>query len=75
MEHAARFTTLARRSQEIEDFGRDFGRFTFTTTFVDEMLKSLFKIGANCHRPIDLPDTTRLNLREAIVRCLESIQL
>ncbi len=36
------------------------------------MLKSLFKIGANCHRPVDLPDTTRLNWREAIVRCLES---
>ncbi len=34
---------------------------------------SLFWIGANYYQPVDLPDTTGLCWREAIIRCLESI--
>ncbi|XP_050991501.1 uncharacterized protein LOC127181049 isoform X3 [Labeo rohita] len=36
-------------------------------------MKSLFRIGANYHRPVDLPDTTGLNWKETMFRCLESI--
>ncbi|KAL0162611.1 hypothetical protein M9458_042007, partial [Cirrhinus mrigala] len=36
-------------------------------------LNSLFWIGANYHRPIDLPDTTGLCWREAIIWCLENV--
>lgn len=38
-----------------------------------ETLKSLFWIGANYYHPADLPDTTELNWREAIIRCLKSV--
>ncbi|KAK2878539.1 hypothetical protein Q8A67_019330 [Cirrhinus molitorella] len=40
----------------------------------DAMLNSLFWIGANYHRPVDLPDTTGLSWREGILRCLESVR-
>ncbi|ROL32997.1 hypothetical protein DPX16_5892 [Anabarilius grahami] len=39
----------------------------------DETIKSLFWIGASYHHPVDLPDTSGLAWREAIIRCLESI--
>ncbi len=68
-----RFAALARRIQDIEDFARDFSRFAITTVFNDETQKSLFKVGTNCHHPVDLPDTMGLKWREAIIRCLESV--
>ncbi len=74
MELAVRFAALARRSQDMEDFAGDFSCFAVNTTFDDEALKSLFKFGANCHHPVDLPDTTGLNWREANIRCLESVR-
>ncbi|CAM4732978.1 unnamed protein product [Leuciscus chuanchicus] len=33
----------------------------------------IFRIGANYHYPVDLPDTSGLNYKEAIIRCLESV--
>ncbi len=43
------------------------------TAFDDAALNSLFWIEANYYRPVDLPDTTGLCWREAIIRSLESI--
>ncbi len=40
----------------------------------DATLNSLFWIGANYHRPVDLPDTTGLSWREGILWCLESVR-
>ncbi|KAL0159579.1 hypothetical protein M9458_043304, partial [Cirrhinus mrigala] len=37
-------------------------------------INSLFWIGANYSRPVDLPDTTGLSWREGIHRCLESVR-
>ncbi|KAK2881359.1 hypothetical protein Q8A67_018627 [Cirrhinus molitorella] len=67
MEFAARFIALAQRSQDLEDFVRDFSYFATTTTFDNETLKSLFWIGANSHHSVDLPDTTGLNWRKVNV--------
>ncbi|XDV30848.1 hypothetical protein PO909_033682 [Leuciscus waleckii] len=44
-----------------------------TAPFDDETLKSIFWIGAYYYHPVDLPDTTGLGWREAIIRCLESV--
>ncbi len=44
------------------------------TAWDDATLKKLFWLGANCHRPVDLPDTTGLSWREAVYRCLGSVQ-
>ncbi|ROL45287.1 hypothetical protein DPX16_17898 [Anabarilius grahami] len=41
--------------------------------FGDKTLKSLFWIWFNYHHPVDLPDTSGLNWRDAIIRCLESV--
>ncbi len=41
--------------------------------FDDAALNSLFWIWANDHRTVDLPDTTGLSWRKAIIRCLESV--
>jgi len=48
-------------------------RLALNCPYNNETLKSLFWIGANFHHPVDLPDTTGLNWREAIIRCLESV--
>ncbi|ROL05642.1 hypothetical protein DPX16_4860 [Anabarilius grahami] len=45
----------------------------FTCSYDDETLKSLFWNRANYHHPVDLPDTSGLDWREAIIRCLESV--
>ncbi|ROL41264.1 hypothetical protein DPX16_5373 [Anabarilius grahami] len=42
-----------------------FFHLALTCPFDDESLKSMFWIGVNFHRPVDLPDTTDLNWREA----------
>ncbi|KAL0154679.1 hypothetical protein M9458_048942, partial [Cirrhinus mrigala] len=40
----------------------------------DAAINSLFWIGANYKRPVDLPDTTGLSWRKGILRCLESVR-
>ncbi|ROL42589.1 hypothetical protein DPX16_13996 [Anabarilius grahami] len=54
-------------------FTVEFCRLADRSPYDDEMLKSLYWIRVNFHHPIDLPDTQGLCLREAVVRCLESV--
>ncbi|KAL0190993.1 hypothetical protein M9458_013691, partial [Cirrhinus mrigala] len=46
----------------------------FLMAFDNAVLNSLFLIRANYHYPADFPDTTGLSWRDAIIRCLESVQ-
>ncbi|ROJ62535.1 hypothetical protein DPX16_21521 [Anabarilius grahami] len=55
------------------DYSLQFCRLPVNSTYEDETLRSLFWIGANYHHPVDLSDTKGLSLREAIIRCLESV--
>ncbi|XP_056123863.1 uncharacterized protein LOC130102021 [Rhinichthys klamathensis goyatoka] len=67
------FILLAEKSQNFLTFTRDFCVLAVTSPLDDETLKNLFWIGANFHQRIDLPDTSNLNWKEAIIRCLESV--
>ncbi len=44
------------------------------TAWDDATLNKLFWLGANHHRPVDLPDTTGLSWREGVFRCLGSVR-
>ncbi len=67
------FVTLARQNLPLLEYADEFSQLAVLMAFDDMMLISLFWIGANHHQPVDLPDTTGLSWREAIIRCLESV--
>jgi len=73
MDHAAKFTVIARESMDFLRFTQNFCLLSITSPIDDETLKSLSWIGANYYHPVDLPDTSELNWRDAIIRCLESV--
>lgn len=73
MEWAAKFSAVTRESHDLVTFALGFARLPVTCPFDNECLKSLFWIGVNCHHPVDLPDTTGFNWREAIIWCLENV--
>ncbi len=64
METAARFSALAHLDLPFVEFSREFCRLAARTALDAAALNSLFWIGANYHRPVDLPDTTGLSWRE-----------
>ncbi|XP_016086355.1 sterol O-acyltransferase 1-like [Sinocyclocheilus grahami] len=64
-------TGVERATGEVPCPSKDFYLLAVTCPFDDETLKSLFWIGANYHRPIDLPDSMALSW---IIQCLESIR-
>ncbi len=72
MESTAQFAALAHRDLFYEYAGEFFGDAA-ATAWDDTTLNSLFWLGANCHHPVDLPDTTGLSLREGVFRCLGSV--
>ncbi len=75
MEFVDRLTALAHRDLPLTEFVKEFSGLAVWTGFDDATLNSLFWIGANYHRPVDLPDTTGLRWREGILQCLESVLL
>ncbi|KAL0188679.1 hypothetical protein M9458_015778, partial [Cirrhinus mrigala] len=76
MEVVARFSTLARRDLPFVEYAREFcpGRLAMMSGLDDATINSLFWIGANYSRPVDLPDTTGLSWREGILQCLERVR-
>ncbi len=74
MEIAARFIALAHRDLPFLEYSWEFCGLAAATALDDATILSLFWHGANSHRPVDLPDTTRLKWRDEILRCLESVQ-
>ncbi len=71
----AKFISLACKDLPLLMYAVEISQLTVLTLFDDAALNSLFWIRANYYRPIDLPDTTGLSWREAIIRCLESVYL
>ncbi len=74
MDVADLFSALARRDLPFGQYAWEFCGLALCTALNDATINSLFWIGANYHRPLDLPDTTGLSWREGILRCLESVQ-
>ncbi len=74
MDVANLFSALAHRDLPFGEYARKFCGLAVCTALKDATINSLFWIGANYHRPVDLPDTTGLSWREGILRCLESVQ-
>ncbi len=56
------------------EYAHEFCGLAVWAALDNDTLISLFWIGANYHRPVDLPDTTGLSWREGILLCLESVQ-
>lgn len=73
MEYVAKFAAVAQMSHDFLIYTEQFCRLAITCPYDDETLKSLFWIGANYHHQVDLTDTSELDWREAIIRCLESV--
>ncbi len=73
MEVADLFSALAHLDLLFVAFAREFYRIYTNTELDDTTLNSLFWIGANYHRPVDLPDTTGLSWRKGILQCLEIV--
>ncbi|KAI2658485.1 Opioid growth factor receptor [Labeo rohita] len=63
-----------RRDLPFSEYAREFCGLAMMSGLDDSTINSLFWIGANYSRPVDLPDTTGLSWREGILRCLESVR-
>ncbi len=74
MEFTARFAALARRDLLFFEYAGEFCGLAAVMTSEDATINSLFWLGANYHRPVDLPDTMGLSWRESVFRCLRSVQ-
>ncbi|ROL42896.1 Bromodomain-containing protein 4 [Anabarilius grahami] len=59
-------------SHDFLSFATAFFHLALTSLLEDEALKTLFWIRANFHGPSNLPDTTSLNWKDSLIKCLES---
>ncbi len=74
MDAASRFAALAHQGLPFYEFAGEFCKLAAATAWYDATLNKLFWLGANHHRPVDLPDTTGLSCREGVFRCLGSVR-
>ncbi len=74
MDASSRFTALARQGLPFYEYAGEFCKLNAATAWDDATLNKLFWLGANHHRPVDLPDTTGLSWREGVFRCLASVR-
>ncbi|ROI49016.1 hypothetical protein DPX16_7171 [Anabarilius grahami] len=74
MEYSDMFVLVAQESHDFCLFTKRFISVALACPYDDQTLKSWFWIGANYHRPVDLPDTSGLSWMEFIIRCLESVR-
>ncbi len=66
MDPASRFAALAHQGLPFYEYAREFCKLAAATAWDDATLNKLFWLGANHHRPVDLPDTTGLSWREGV---------
>ncbi len=74
MEDAAGFAALAHLGLPFFEYARDFCGLAAATALEDATLNLLFWLGANYHRPVDLPDTIGQSWREGVFRCLGNVR-
>ncbi len=74
MEVAACIFALSHRDLPFYEYAGEFCRLAVGTALDDAAINHLFWLGANYHRPVDLPDTTGLSWREGIFQCLGSVR-
>ncbi len=55
------------------EYAGEFSRFVAATVLDDATINTMFWLGANYHRPVDLLDTTGLSWREGVFKCLGSV--
>ncbi len=65
---------MTHATKEPLDFAQAFVRLALTSSLEGDVFKTLFRLGISYHQRIELPDTSNLNWREAIIRCLESLR-
>lgn len=73
MDLRVRFIAVTHESHDFLVFSEGFCHLAVTCPYDDKTLKSLFWIKENYNHLVDLPDTTRLNWKEAINQYLESV--
>lgn len=73
MDYAARFIGLAQEGLPFLDYTLHFCQLAQRAALDDEMIKSLYWIGANYYHQGDLPDMQGLCWREAILQFLEKV--
>ncbi len=66
MEAGARFAALALLGLPFFEYAREFCGLAVVTALEDTTLNFLYLLGANYHKPVDLPDTTGLSWREGV---------
>ncbi len=72
MEFVAGVLALIRRNLTLVEYTGEFCGLAASKELHDAAILHLFRLGANYHCPMDLPDTTGLCWREGIYRCLGS---
>ncbi len=74
MDEHIRFITVAQASHDPLNNAKAFVPLALTSSLDGKVLLSLFWLGITCHQPMELLDTGNLHWKEAIIRCLESLQ-
>lgn len=69
----SKFINMAQKSHNILEYTRELLWLAIASSLDNETLKTLFQIRVTFNNHIDLPDTTGLNWRENVIRCLESV--
>ncbi|ROL42805.1 hypothetical protein DPX16_8551 [Anabarilius grahami] len=71
MDEWAKFIALAQESHDFFVYSSRFFLFAVSSQLEDEELRKLYRIGASYNGPCVLPDTTGLNWRETMLKCVE----
>ncbi len=74
MEERAHFISLAVKNTDPVEFTRAFVPLALASSLNGDVLKTLFQLGISYHQRIELPDTSKLDWGEVVIKCLESLR-